>query len=282
MSFIITGATGHLGRLVVDALLARGVKPADILATGRAVDKLADLAGRGVRTAAFDYEAPAEGVFAAGATLLLVSSSEVGKRADQHRKVIDAAKKAGVARIVYTSAPRADKSTLVLAPEHAATEAMLREAGVPFTILRNGWYTENYKQTFDTAKATGELIGSAGEGRISGAPRADYAAAAARVLTETGHEGKTYELGGDAAWTMAGLAEAFVKVLRRPVAYRNLSTEEHVAALKGFGLDAATAGFVAALDKNTADGEIEVNTGDLARLLGRPTTPLLETVKGWV
>jgi NAD(P)H dehydrogenase (quinone) len=282
MSFIITGATGHLGRLVVESLLARGVKPADILATGRAVDKLAPLAARGVRTAAFDFNNPAEGVLTPGDTLMLISSSEVGKRAEQHGKVIEAAKKGGVARIVYTSAPRADKSTLVLAPEHKATEEMLRASGVPFTILRNGWYTENYRQAFDTAKATGELVGSAGEGRVSSAPRADYAEAAVRVLTEAGHEGKTYELGGDTAWTMAGLAEAFVKVLRRPVAYRNVSTEEHVATLKGLGLDDATAGFVAMLDKNTADGEIEVNTGDLARLLGRPTTPLLETVKGWV
>lgn len=282
MSFIITGATGHLGRLVVESLLARGVKPGEILATGRAVDKLAPLAARGVRTAAFDFNAPAEGVLTPGTTLMLISSSEVGKRATQHTRVIEAAKKAGVSRIVYTSAPRADVSTLVLAPEHKATEEVLRASGVPFTILRNGWYTENYRQAFDTAKATGELIGSAGEGRVSSAPRADYAEAAARVLTEAGHEGKTYELGGDTAWTMAGLAEAFVKVLRRPVAYRNVSMEEHVATLKGFGLDEGTAGFVAMLDKNTADGEIEVNSGDLTRLLGRPTTPLVETVKSWV
>src|SRR5690606_39751368 len=132
MSFIITGATGHLGRLVVESLLARGVKPAGILATGRAVDKLAPLAARGVRTAAFDFNNPAEGVLTPGDTLMLISSSEVGKRAEQHGKVIEAAKKGGVARIVYTSAPRADKSTLVLAPEHKATEEMLRASGVPF------------------------------------------------------------------------------------------------------------------------------------------------------
>lgn len=282
MSYVITGATGHLGRLVVDSLLARGVKPADILATGRAVDKLTDLASRGVRTAAFDYNAPAADVLTAGDTLMLVSSSEVGKRAEQHGKVIEAAKKAGVARIVYTSLLRVDDGGNPLAPEHTATEAALRASGLPHTLLRNGWYTENYKQAFDTAKATGEILGSAGEGRISGAPRADYAAAAARVLTDTGHEGKTYELGGDTAWTMSGLAEAFSKALGRPVTYRNVSTEEHVAALKGFGLDAGTAAFVAALDTSTANGDLLTTRRDLSELLGRPTTPLAETVKSWV
>src|SRR5690606_31249024 len=193
MSLVITGATGHLGRLVVESLLSRGTKPADILATGRSVDKLSGLAARGVRTAAFDYDAPAEGTLNRGDVLLLVSGSEPGKRAEQHGKVIAAAKKADVSRIVYTSILGVGATKNPLAPEHEATEAALLQSGIPATFLRNGWYTENYRQAFDSAKAHGVFIGSARGGRVSSAPRSDYAEAAAIALTHDGHVGKAYE-----------------------------------------------------------------------------------------
>lgn len=282
MSYVITGATGQLGRLVVESLLARSVKPGDILATGRSVDKLADLASRGVRTAAFDYEAPAEGVLNKGDVLLLVSASEPGKRARQHGNVIEAAKKAGVSRIVYTSILGAGATKNPLAPEHEATETALLQSGIPSTFLRNGWYTENYRQAFDSAKAHGVFIGSARGGRVSSAPRSDYAEAAAIALTHDGHVGKAYELAGDEAWTMQDLAEAFGRVLGRPVAYQDLGAEEHIKALQGFGLDAGLAGFLASLDKSIADGELEAKGRDLSKLLGRPTVPMPETVKSWV
>lgn len=282
MSFIITGATGHLGRLVVESLLARGTKPADILATGRSVEKLADLAARGVRTAAFDFDAPAADILKKGDVLLLVSASEPGKRAKQHANVIDAARKAGVARIVYTSILGAGSTSNVLAPEHVTTEGLLRDSGIPFTFMRNGWYTENYTSSFEAARASGTIVGSARDGRVSSAPRSDYAEAAARVLAESGHEGKVYELGGDAAWSMPELAAAFGKALGRAVTYKDLSTAEHAAALQGFGLDEGTAGFYAELDKSIAAGELVTTSGDLSRLLGRPTTSLAETVKSWV
>lgn len=164
MSYVVVGATGHLGRLVVESLLERGVDPAEVVATGRSVERIADLAERGVRVERFDFGSVPETVpwLAAGDVLLLVSGSEVGRRVPQHQAVTDLARRAGVARLVYTSAPAADDTALVVAPEHAATEALIRESGLPFTFLRNGWYTENYRTTFDQARATGVVAGSAG------------------------------------------------------------------------------------------------------------------------
>ncbi|GAA1134760.1 NmrA family NAD(P)-binding protein [Nocardioides aquiterrae] len=283
MSIVVTGATGHLGRLVVESLLDRGVDPAEVVATGRSVERLADLGERGVRVERLDFDDVPQDVpwLAAGDVVLLVSGSEVGRRVDQHAAVIGLAQRAGAARIVYTSAPAADDTALVLAPEHAATERVIRESGVPFTFLRNGWYTENYLPTFEQAAATGVVAGSAGDGRIASAPRADYAEAAAVVLAEPGHENAVYELSGDVAWSFDELAEAFAAALGREVAYQRLTSEQHRDVLLGAGLDEGTAGFVVALDQNAAEGLLAVTTGDLARLVGRPTVPMPQTVSSW-
>jgi NAD(P)H dehydrogenase (quinone) len=283
MSIIVTGATGHLGRLVVESLLERGTDPASIVATGRSTDRLADLAERGVRTETLDFDAVPDSApwLAAGDVVLLVSGSEVGRRVPQHTAVVELAQRSGAARIVYTSAPSADDTALVLAPEHAATEQVVRASGLPFTFLRNGWYTENYRQAFDQARATGVVAGNAGAGRVASAPRSDFAEAAAVVLTTDGHEGAVYELSGDVAWSFDDLAAAFATVLGRDVVYRALSADEHRAALLEHGLDEGTAGFVVALDQNIADGLVAVTTGELAKLLGRPTVPLQETVGSW-
>ncbi|KQM16075.1 NAD(P)-dependent oxidoreductase [Plantibacter sp. Leaf171] len=281
MSLVVTGATGHLGHLVVEHLLARGTDPASIVATGRRTEALADLAAQGVRTATVDFADPStlDAALEAGDTVLLVSSSEVGQRVAQHANVIDAAKRAGVARIVYTSASKADTSPLILAPEHKATEELLRASGVPFTILRNGWYTENYGQAVDQAKATGSFVGSVGDGRVSSASRTDYAEAAAVVLTTDGHEGAVYELSGDVAWTQPELAQAIGELIGREVTYQDLSPEDHSKALLAAGLDEGTVGFVVALDGNTRDGLLGDTSGDLSRLIGRPTTPLVEGLR---
>jgi NAD(P)H dehydrogenase (quinone) len=278
MSLVITGATGQLGRLVVESLLARGTAASDIVATGRSIDKLADLAERGVAVAALDYTdaSSVAAVVKPGDTLLLVSGSEVGQRTAQHATVIAAAKEAGVARIVYTSAPQATTSALVLAPEHKATEENLVASGVPFTILRNGWYTENYAGEIERGRENGAIVGSVGEGRVSSASRKDYADAAAVVLTEGGHDGAVYELSGDTAWNFDDLAAAIAGIVGREVVYNNLTPEEHTALLLSFGLDEGTAGFVVALDGNIRDGLLGETSGDLARLIGRPTTPLAE------
>ena len=283
MSYVVTGATGHVGRLVVESLLQRGVAPAEIVATGRSVDKLADLAERGVRVERLDFDDVPTSVpwLAAGDELLLVSGSEVGRRVPQHTAIVELAQRAGVRRVVYTSAPAADDTALVVAPEHAATEAVIRESGLPFTFLRNGWYTENYRPTFDQARATGVVAGSAGDGRFASAPRADFAEAAAVVLTTDGHDGAVYELSGDTAWDFEEFADVVGAALGTEVAYQRLTPEQHLAALLDAGLDEGTAGFVVALDQNGRDGLLAVTTGELGRLIGRPTVPLAETVGSW-
>jgi len=276
MTIVVTGATGHLGRLTVDALLERGVPAAQIRAAGRSAERLAPLAALGVETAVIDFEKPEtlDAAFSGADALLLVSGSEVGQRIPQHRNAIEAATRANVGRIVYTSAPRATDTDLILAPEHAETERLLAASGLPVTVLRNNWYTENYAGQVDAAAATGELVGSAAAGRVASASRKDYAEAAAVVLTTDGHEGAVYELGGDVAWTFDDLAATVGELLGRPVDYRSVTPDEHVAALREAGLDEGTAGFIVALDGNIRDGALAEVTGTLSELIGRPTTSL--------
>ena len=276
MSILVTGASGHLGHLVVEALLERGVAADTIVAGARNPERIADLAARGIHTVALDYtdtatiDAALEGVD----HVLLVSSSEVGQRAAQHANVITAAVKAGVEHLVYTSAPAATTSALVLAPEHKATEEAIVASGIPATILRNGWYSENYAGNVAQSAATGELVASVGDGRVASASRKDYAEAAAVVLSEPGHVGKIYELSGDIAWDYSELASVLSTISGVDVAYRAVSPEEHAAILTAAGLDEGTIGFVVGLDANTRDGLLGVTTGDLSRLIGRATTPL--------
>lgn len=276
MSIVVTGATGHLGRLAIEALLARGVPATTLVAAGRTVSKLTDLAERGVRVVAIDYIRPETllPALTGAEKLLLVSGTAVGERVAEHSNVVAAAREAGVKHLVYTSAPRADTSPLVLAPDHKGTESVIRASGIPFTILRNNWYTENYAGTLQQARATGEVVGSAGDGRVASASRHDYAEAAAAVLTQPGHEGRTHELSGDTAWDFVELAAAIGGIIGREVAYRPLSTQEHLEFLTSAGLDEGTAGFVVTLDGNIRDGLLSETSGDLSRIIGRPTTPL--------
>lgn len=279
MTVLVTGASGHLGRLTVQALLERGVAASDIRAGSRDLARIIDLTERGVQGVELDYDRP-ETVTAAVAgvdSVLLISGSEVGKRVPQHRAVVEAAAAAGVGKLVYTSVPKGAASTLVLAPEHVATEALIAESGVPAVILRNNWYTENYGRDLDQARATGVLAAGTGDGRVASAGRADFAEAAAVVLIEDGHLGQVYELGGDVAWTYADLAATFGAVLGRDVAWVPWTQDEQRAALLAAGLDEGTVGFVVALDAGIAAGELAGDgRGTLSRLIGRPTTPLLQ------
>lgn len=281
MSIVITAATGQLGNLVVQSLLARGVRADDIVATGRALDRLAALRSQGVRTAVLDYNNPADGVINEGDTVLLISGSEVGQRIAQHGNVIAAAKGAGAARIVYTSVVGADSTSLLVAPEHVATEQLLRDSGLTYTLLRNGWYHENYQPTFEQARRAGVVVTSARNGRVSSAARADYAEAAAVALIGDGHDNAVYELGGDTAWTMRDLVNTFAEVLGQPVSLREVDTDEHVSVLREAGLDDGTIGFITTLDTNTADDTLLVTSGDLSRLIGRPTRPIDDAVRSW-
>lgn len=284
MTILVTAASGQLGRLVVEALLARGAAPADIVAAARDTSKLADAAARSIRVVELDYTRPEtiapalDGVD----SVLLISGTEFGQRAEQHRNVIDAAAAAGVAKLVYTSAPKATESELVLAPEHAATEEAIAASGVPAVILRNNWYTENYVTDVATAATTGVVASAAGAGRVASAPRRDFAEAAAAVLLEDGHLGNVYELGGDEPWSFDELAAAASVVLGREVAHLAQTPEERIASLVGVGLDEGTAGFVAAIDAGIARGDLADSDGTLARLIGRPTTPLVEALRAAV
>jgi NAD(P)H dehydrogenase (quinone) len=282
MSVVITGATGQLGGLVIDDLLDGGADAAGITAAGRSSERLAELATKGVTTAQIDYEDPASlRVALRGAeTLLLISGNEVGSRVGQHGNAVQTAAQAGVGHIVYTSVLRATATALVLAPEHKATEEIIADSGLTATILRNGWYNENSARHFPQARETGVIIGSAGQGRTASAARADYAAAAAAVLRDpAAHAGRTYELGGDTAWTNAELAEVLSEVLGREVVYRDLSPAEHREALLSAGLNAGAADFAVGLEGNIRDGELEVTTGDLSRLIGRPPPPLIDPLR---
>ena len=281
MSIVITGATGQLGRHVVEALLERNVPAEDIVAAGRSVEKLAGFAERGVRVEAMDY-ADARSVAAAlkGAQkVLLISGSEVGQRVEQHRTVIDAAKAEGVELLAYTSIANADTTGMRLAAEHQATEAILRESGVPFVLLRNGWYLENYTDQLPGTLAQGGLAGSAGDGRVSAASRADYAHAAAAVLVAEDQAGRIYELGGDNAFSMADLAAEITAATGKAITYQDLPAPEYAGMLAGFGVPEAFADILADSDLGIARGDLLVSTGDLRRLIGRPATSLSEAVR---
>ncbi|MFD5447572.1 SDR family oxidoreductase [Streptomyces sp. NPDC127100] len=279
MSIVVTGATGHLGRHVVAQLLEK--VPADqVTAVVRDRDRAADLAARGVRLAVADYNSPAtfDGLFAAGDRVLLISGNEFDKgRVQQHRVVIDAAKAAGVALLAYTSAP--SSLTAALADDHRATEEVLVGSGVPYVLLRNGWYHENYTEQLAPVLEHGAVVQAAGEGRVSSAARADYAAAAVAVLTGEGHENTAYELGGDEAWSFAEYAAELSRQTGKEIAYRPVSVEDYVGILTGAGLPEPLAAVFAGVDAAIAKGELVVSTGDLSRLAGRPATPLAEAIR---
>lgn len=274
MKIGITGATGQLGRFVVEKLKERTAAE-NLVALVRSPEKVTDL---GVEARVFDYSKPetlAEGLKGVD-RLLLISSNEVGKRFEQHSNVVEAAKKAGVQLLAYTSLLRADTSTLILAQEHLRTEEKLVESGLPVVVLRNGWYTENYTGSLAAAVANGVLYGSSGAGKISSAARADFAEAAAVVLTTEGHAGKTYELAGDDAYTMSEFAAELSKQAGKDVVYKNVSTEEYTAVLIGFGLPEGFAQFYAGMEVSIEKGDLFEDQKQLSSLIGRPTTPLTD------
>ncbi|MBM6611808.1 SDR family oxidoreductase [Citrobacter portucalensis] len=279
----ITGATGQLGQHVIESLL-KTVPASQIVAIVRNPAKATALSQQGITVRQADYSDEAAFTTALQGIdkLLLISSSEVGQRAPQHRNVINAAKAAHVKFIAYTSLLHADTSPLGLADEHVATEKMLAESGIGYALLRNGWYTENYLASAPAALEHGVFIGAAGEGKIASATRADYAAAAARVISEDGHSGKTYELAGDAGWTLSQLAAELAKQSGKKVVYQNLSEADFAAALKGVGLPAGLADMLADSDTGASKGGLFDDSHTLSKLIGRPTTSLSDSVKGIV
>jgi NAD(P)H dehydrogenase (quinone) len=278
--YAVTGASGHLGRHAVEQLLERGVPASDVVAVVRTPEKVADLAQRGVDVREGDYSRPdtlrsaLDGV----GKLLLISGTEVGQRVAQHTAVIEAAKAAGVTRVLYTSILKADTTQNPLAPEHRGTEEALRSSGVPFTLLRNSWYMENYTDRVAQYVEQGVILGAAGSGRVSAATRADYAAAAVAALLRDEEGDVVHELGGT-PFSFDELADAVTEVTGRTAVYRDLPPADYAAALESFGMDAGTAGFVAALDESIARGELETDSGHLEALLGRPSTSLRDAIR---
>ncbi|EPL0395967.1 SDR family oxidoreductase [Enterobacter ludwigii] len=276
----ITGATGQLGQLVIEQLL-NTVPANQIVAIVRNPAKAEALSQQGITVRQGDYadESTMTSALKGIDKLLLISSSEVGQRATQHQNVINAAKAAGVKFIAYTSLLHADKSPLGLHVEHVATEKALAESGIPYALLRNGWYTENYLASAPPALEHGVFIGAAGEGKIASATRADYAAAAAKVISGDGHAGNVYELAGDHAWTLSELAAELSKQSGKNVTYQNMSEADFAAALKGVGLPAGLADMLADSDVGASKGGLFDDSHTLSKLIGRPTTPLSESIK---
>ena len=278
MSIVVTGATGNLGRFVIEGLLEK-VPAEQITAVVRSEEKPAGFAARGVKLAIADYNSPEtfDKVFAAGDKVLLISGNEFDKgRPAQHQVVIDAAKAANVALLAYTSAP--GSLTAALADDHRATEKALLASGVTYSLLRNGWYNENYTENLAPALEHGAVVQAAGDGRLSSASRADYAAAAVAVLTGEGHENTTYELGGDEPWGFAEYAAELSRQTGKEIAYNAVPVETFIEILTGAGLPAPFAAILAGVDASIEKGELVVTSGDLSRLTGRPATPIAESI----
>ena len=271
MTIAITGATGQLGRLAIAALQARGAAP---VALARDPSKLSGVAAR-----AFDYTAPDAAALEGVEALVLISSNDFNDRAGQHRNVIAAAKAAGVKRLIYTSILKGDASPMVLAQDHIETEAALAASGLAVTVLRNGWYTENYLGALPAVLEHGAVLGAAGEGRVSTASRADFAEAIAVTALDATHAGKTYELAGDLSYTLADLAAEIAAQSGKPVGFVTLAQGDYAKALEGFGLPEGFAAVLADSDARAGEGALFDDSHTLSRLIGRPTTPMAETVR---
>jgi NAD(P)H dehydrogenase (quinone) len=277
---IVTGATGQLGRIVITKLLKK-VPATEIVALVRDPAKAADLAATGVQVRAANYNEPAtlDAAFAGATKVLLISGTEFGQRVQQHRNVIEAAQRAKVELLAYTSVLRADTSPMVVAVEHRETEALIKASGLHYTILRNSWYTENYTASIPSALQHGAFISCAGDGKISSAAREDYAEAAVAVLTQPNHAGNIYELGGDNAYTLSDLAAEISRQTDKQIPYKNLTQAEYQGALVGAGLPEFLAEFLASSDADAAKGGLFEAGKQLSQLIGRPTTSLASVVK---
>ncbi|MFD5898807.1 SDR family oxidoreductase [Streptomyces sp. NPDC060366] len=280
MSIVVTGATGHLGRLTIESLLAAEVPAGEIAAVARDRAKAAPLAALGVEVRTGDYDSPESltDVFRAGDRVLFVSGSEAGRRVPQHTAVVDAARAAGVAQLAYTGVLGGPDADFELAAEHKVTERLILESGLPYTFLRNGWYTENYTENLAPVLEHGAVVAAAGDGRVASASRADYAAAAAAVVTGEGHLNKAYELCGDTAWSFDEYAAELSRRTGRTIAYNNVPGETMLGILTGAGVPEPMAAILVDVDRAIERGLLVGRTGDLSRLAGRPTTPLAESV----
>ena len=279
-NILVTGAAGQLGKLIIDQLIAR--TPANrVAALVRSASQAGPLSRLGVEARIGDYTDgnSLDRALVGVERLLFISSNDLVSRRAQHRNVIEAAKRAGVKLIAYTSLLHADRSQLGLARDHRDTEADLRDSGVPFVLLRNGWYTENYTQAIPAALTHGAFLGSAGVGRIASAARQDFAEAAAAVLLSTDNQaGRIYELAGDSAYTLPQFVAEIAKQTGQPIAYQNLPQQTFREALQSAGLPAPVAALLADSDAGASQDGLYDEGRALSRLIGRPTTPFAQTI----
>lgn len=278
---LVTGASGQLGRLVIDALLAKGVTADTIIAAVRSPEKVEDLAAKGivVRKADYNNSEELDAAFAGISRALLISSSEIGQRTPQHSNVIDAAKSAGVKLLAYTSLLSADTSPMSLAAEHKATESILADSDVPYVVLRNGWYSENHTASAGLAVEHGVVLGCAGEGRFSSATRADYAEAAASVLTSDGHAGKVYELAGDESFSLSDYANYLTSISGKQIAFQNMPEADFKNVLLEMQLPEPLAELLASSDTSASQGALQDDSKTLSSLIGRATTPMQKSIE---
>ncbi len=275
----ITAATGQLGHLVIEQLLS-STPATQIVAVVRDPAKAETFARRGVivRRASYDDPAALERALAGVEKVLLISGTDFGHRLEQHTNVVNAAQRTGAKLLIYTSLLRADTTPLNLGPEHAATEQIIRASGLPYIFLRNGWYHENYTASVPAALAHHAFVGSAGDGRIASAARADYAAAAVAALTGLAAPNRTYELAGDTAYTLAEFAAELSRQTGQPTPYVNLPEAEYAKILLGAGLPPPLAHGLASWDAGASQGALFDDRGELSRLIGRPTTPVRDAI----
>lgn len=278
---LVTGATGQLGRLVIKSLIEKGVEPSNIIAAARNLDSAQDLSSLGISIRYADYTDPAslKEALEDVEKVLLISSNNVGHRVQEHQAVIQAAAEANVKQLAYTSILKASSTPIKLGAEHIATESDIKASGIPYTILRNGWYSENYLAALPMALQHNAFIGSAGEGKVSSAARADYAEAAAVVLSTEGHLRKTYELAGDNSYTLSDLAAETAKQAGKKLSYHNLPEKEFAKILLDSGLPEGLAYGLADADIGASNGFLESSSSELQYLLGRTTTPIGESIR---
>lgn len=277
-TYAVTGATGKVGRLVLDELLQQA-NPGDIVALARDPSALSDYARKGIDVRQADYDDPdsLRAALQGVDRVLLISGNAVGQRERQHGAVIDAAKDAGVSYLAYTSILKGDKSRLALAPEHVATEKLLASSGLNYDVLRHGWYSENYTAGLAPSLESGKIFGAVGEGRLSTATRADFAAGAAAALLR-GTGGDVYELAGDESFTMREFADEVSRQSGRQVEYVNQAESDYAKTLEGAGLPPPVAAMLASTSKLSGEGELYDENKALSRLSGRPTTPIRQTI----
>ena len=278
---LVTGATGQLGRLVISELLRRPFPAGQLVAGVRDPEKAKDLAALGVKVRVADYDRPQtlDEAFRGIERVLFISGNDVSKRMPQHQAVVAAAKRAGVKLLAYTSILHGEQTGMALAADHVATERLIRDSGVPYVFLRHGWYLENYTGNLGPALQHGAVLGSAKDGRVAPATRADFAAADAAVIATAGHENKVYELAGDQAFTLAEFAAELSKQSGKPVVYKDLPVEQYAETLAGFGLPRPYAQALADSDVGISRGALNDESHTLSRLIGRPTTTLAEALK---